>query len=138
MRLNGYFTIEAAVIFPFITMLVVFAIKFGFKIHDDVLSDSCVIVGSMRVKEAEAYFYNPAIAGVDYIGIIASPLVGDDDDFINNAERKIMSDIQDYYSAGILSEGSKLSETDIDDVITYNKNATTIRAAGRVVQILGD
>lgn len=134
MRLNGNFTVEAAVIFPLLTLMVVMVIKWDFYLHDVLLADTCKIMGGLRALEEEAFYYDMNIERIDPKRVAESPLIGR-----NTVARSplITARVVDYFGKNKLGNEVQLSTTPYTDVIACRSNAEIVRAGGRAVQIIG-
>ena len=75
--------------------------------------------------------------GIDYIEIIESPLVGEDEDFLNKMYSLIEKKQRDYYYEQRLGTES-INLLNTADMINIKKNADVIRAGGRIIEIIGD
>ena len=137
MRLKGYFTIEASYIFAFITFLIIAFIRLDYKLHDRVLNDSCKILCGIRQYQADAFYYDVNTNHLDYLSIIASPVVGEDEEFKDLMHGKIEQKQMDYYDKANLS-GAELNLSNVNEMIKIKKNADTIRAGGKIVNIIGE
>lgn len=137
MRLKGSMTIEAAYIFPFLVFLVAAIIALDFKLYDSLLSDTYKILGGMRYRQSEMFYYDINDQGIDYQRIACSPVLSEDKTFISNQKLLINKSVTELYIEGRLSSQNDLSSTAIDDVITAEDNANIVRAGGKVMEIIG-
>lgn len=138
MRLKGYFTIEAAFIFAFVTLLVVGIVKLDFLIHDNLLSDVTKILGGIRYYQAAEFHYNPEKYKINITSLINAPVLLEDNDFNDEAKVVINQNIKTFYEERKIGIDSTMSDTEIDSIITANNNAEVIRAGGKLIQIIGD
>lgn len=137
MRLRAYFTVEASYIFAFIAFLVVAFIRLDYKLHDRVVNDSCMIQAGVMRYQAKAFYYDVNRHSLDYLQIIASPIIGDNEDFTQNMYKVIEKKQGEYYKELKLGTGDiNLSNT--SEMIAVKKNADVVRAGGRIVEIIGD
>ena len=135
MKMKGYLTIEATYIFVILTWLVISLIRFDFNIHDNLLNDTCKILGGIRYYQAKNfYFKGNSIREAD---IAKSPVLGEDKDFIKDAASDIESDVEMYYDEKQLGWDENLSSTAISKVITVGDNANLVRSGGEVVKVIG-
>ena len=135
-RLKGYFTVEATYIFAFIAFLVIAFIRLDYKLHDRVVNDSSKIQTGVRRYQAKEFYFDIKKGSIDYLGIIASPVIGEDENFINKMYKVIEEKQREYYY------GQRLGAEDINlenttDIINLKKNADVIRAGGRIVEVIG-
>lgn len=137
MRLRAYFTVEASYIFAFIAFLVVAFIRLDYKLHDRVVNDSCKIQAGVMRYQAKAFYYDVNRHSLDYLQIIASPIIGDNEDFTQNMYKVIEKKQGEYYKELKFGTGDiNLSNT--SEMIAVKKNADVVRAGGRIVEIIGD
>ena len=87
MRLKAMFTIEAAYLIAYITVLVGSILGINFSLHDVLLSDAAKTQGGIRLYQAEAFFYDSTEETIDMEAIINSPLI-DNDDFLDKEAPK--------------------------------------------------
>ena len=137
MKLKAYFTIEASYIFAFITFLIIAFIRLDYKLHDRVLNDSCKILCGIRMYQADAFYYDVKTQHLDYLSIIASPVIGEDEEFKELMHVKIVQKQMDYYEKANLS-GEELDMSNVQDIMNVKKNADVIRAGGKIVNIIGE
>lgn len=135
MKLKGYMTVEATYIFVFLTIIVVGLIRLNFFIHNNMLSDACLILGGIRYSQAEHY---SAKDGKISTEAIANSCVFSEKSQIAYAEKnKIINTMKEYYYEKSLGIDGELSDTDISDVININDNAALVRSGGRLIQVIG-
>ncbi len=136
MRLKGYFTVEAAYIFPFITLLVAGFIFLDFRLHDDIVSDTAMLLGGLRYRSVEAHYYNEVNESVDYMALIEAPVVGNSS-YTAGKKDVIDQNVKTYFEHKRLGAASELSDTDYTAVISNRNNAEHVRAGGKVVSLIG-
>lgn len=137
MKLKGSMTIEASYIFPFITMLAAAIIVLDFMLYDSLLSDAQKILGGIRYHEAETFYYDVETEQTDFYGIVCSPVLSEDKAFLSRQKLLINKSVSESYVDGRLDGRNKLSDTDVEDVITAGDNAAVVRAGGKAVEIIG-
>ena len=135
MRMKGYLTIEATYIFAILTWIVISLIRFDFNMHDNLLNDTCKILGGIRYYQAKNFYFKGS--SVRETDIANSPVVGEDNDFVKGAEADIESDVEMYYEEKQLGWDENLSITSISKVITVGDNANLVRSGGEVVKLIG-
>ena len=135
MRMKGYLTIEATYIFAILTWIVISLIRFDFNMHDNLLNDTCKILGGIRYYQAKNFYFKGS--SVRETDITNSPVVGEDNDFVKGAEADIESDVEMYYEEKQLGWDENLSITSISKVITVGDNANLVRSGGEVVKLIG-
>lgn len=135
MRVKGYMTIEAAYIFTITTWIVVSLIRVDFYIHDNLLNDTCKILGGIRYYQAEYFYYKGE--SIREKSIANSPVIGDDNDFVKSAGKDIDENVKTYYEEKNLGMDGGLSSTPLDEVITIGDNANLVRSGGQVVKLIG-
>ncbi len=138
MRLKGFFTPEAAVIFSFIAFFTVGTIRLVYTLHDRVLNDSSKIQAGIRMYQAENFYYDTDSGKIDYTGIICSPVLKTDEDNFKSTEEKVMKKINDYYYEHCFGTDKNMTLSDYYGIINTGKNADVIRAGGRMAEFIGD
>lgn len=133
MRARGYFTIEAAVIFSFYTLIVVSFIQFGMMLHDGLVSDVSRILGGIRCYQAQCFFYETDTESISYTKRICAPVIGSDNSDINKG---IESLALAYYREKQLSPANSISNTKVSNVFSLPDNAERIRAGSRVIMLI--
>lgn len=137
MKLKGSFTLEGAVIFPMITMLIIQIVMLDFLLHNKLLGDVCKIMGAIRYHEAEAFYYDSVFEQISLQRIVCSPVLGKDEDFITKQKSAIDKVSIDYYMNNMIGTQTSYTVTDISKVIDINDNAAVVHAGGKIVQIIG-
>lgn len=136
-RLKGSFTLEATVIFPLITVIIVGVIILDFTLHDRLLNDAGKILGAVRYHEAESFYYDAVFERIRLQKIAGSPVLGEDKAFAGKQRIAISRKSEDYYLQNKIGAEPQFTATDIRDVLDINDNAGVVRAGGRLVQIMG-
>ena len=136
MRLKAMFTIEAAYLIAYITVLVGSILGINFSLHDVLLSDAAKIQGGIRLYQAEAFFYDTTEETIDMDAIINSPLI-DNDDFVDKEAPKVEDAVNKYFEAKKIAVASKISSTDTGKFISIKSNAKITRSGQRVVKLSG-
>ncbi len=136
-RLKGSFTLEAAVIFPLITVIIVGVIILDFTLHDRLLNDAGKILGAVRYHEAESFYYDAVFERISLQKIAGSPVLGEDKAFAGKQRLAISRKSEDYYLQNKIGAELQFTATDIRDVLDINDNAGVVRSGGRLVQIMG-
>ncbi len=136
MRLKAMFTIEAAYLIAYITVLVGSILGINFSLHDVLLSDAAKIQGGIRLYQAEAFFYDSTEETIDMEAIINSPLI-DNDDFVDKEAPKVEDAVNEYFEAKKIAVASKISSTDTGKFISIKSNAKITRSGQRVVKLIG-
>lgn len=136
MRLKAMFTIEAAYLIAYITVLVGSILGINFSLHDVLLSDAAKIQGGIRLYQAEAFFYDSTEETIDMDAIINSPLI-DNDDFVDKEAPKVEDAVNKYFEAKKIAVASKISSTDTGKFISIKSNAKITRSGQRVVKLIG-
>ncbi len=136
MRLKAMFTIEAAYLIAYITVLVGSILGINFSLHDVLLSDAAKIQGGIRLYQAEAFFYDSTEETIDMEAIINSPLI-DNDDFVDKEAPKVEDAVNKYFEAKKIAVASKISSTDTGKFISIKSNAKITRSGQRVVKLIG-
>ena len=135
MKLKGYMTVEATYIFSFITILVVGLIRLNFYMHNNMLSDACLILGGMRYSQAEHYY---CVDGkIDTKAIANSSVFTEKSKAAGDEKLRIIRNVEAYYSEKYLGIDGELSNTDISEIIDINDNAALVRSGGRLIQVIG-
>ncbi len=137
MKLNGYFTVEASYIIPFITFLVVSIINLDMYLHDSVLSDACMVNGGIRMQQVDLFYYNNQSGHVNVSEIANSPVVTENEEFYDAQKVKVINNVNSYWDEKRIGGNSSLSDTDVSEVITRNDNANIVRAGGKLMNIIG-
>ena len=135
MRLKGYMSIEAIYIFTIATWIVVSLIRFDFYLHDNLLNDTCKILGGIRYYQAERFYYKGE--SIREKAIANSPVLGEDYDFGDDACTDIENDVKVYYEEKNLGFDGALSDTALDKIVTIGDNANLVRSGGQVVKLIG-
>ncbi len=135
MKLRGYMTVEASYIFSIFTIIVVGLIRLNFYLHNNMLSDVCLVLGGIRYAQAELYYSKDG--KIDKEAIANSPVFGESEDFATAEKSKILRNMEDYYNEKYLGIDGELSDTDISEVININDNAALVRSGGRLIQVIG-
>ena len=136
MRLKAMFTIEAAYLIAYITVLVGSILEINFSLHDVLLSDAAKTQGGIRLYQAEAFFYDSTEETIDMEAIINSPLI-DNDDFVDKEAPKVEDAVNKYFEAKKIAVASKISSTDTGKFISIKSNAKITRSGQRVVKLIG-
>ena len=136
MRLKAMFTIEAAYLIAYITVLVGSILGINFSLHDVLLSDAAKTQGGIRLSQAEAFFYDSTEETIDMEAIINSPLI-DNDDFVDKEAPKVEDAVNKYFEAKKIAVASKISSTDTGKFISIKSNAKITRSGQRVVKLIG-
>lgn len=136
MRLRAMFTIEAAYLITYITILCGSIFKLAFSLHDSLLNDSVKLQGGIRRYQAEAFFYDSANEKIDINAIINTPLIHNDD-YVNARAKEINKVFKVYYEEKKIDITSALSDTQYDSVVKIKSNAAVVRAGKKVVEIIG-
>ena len=135
MRLKGYMSVEATYIFTITAWIVVSLIRFDFYLHDNLLSDTCKVLGAIRYYQAERFYYKgEAIRETD---IANSPVLGEDYDFVKSACKDIEKNVEAYYEEKNLGFDGELSRTELDKIVTIGDNANLVRSGGQVIKLIG-
>lgn len=129
-RIKGNITIEASVVFTFITCLVVLFIRLNFELHDRVVNDSSKFQAGIRNRQAEAYYYDCYKNIIDYSLIIQSPVIGE-----NTKKYDGNAAVRKYYDEYHFSSDKKIDTSNINEVIKHIDNADMIRKTGRAVAL---
>lgn len=137
MRLKGEFTLEAAVIFPLITAIIVGIIILDFTLHDRLLGDVSKILGGIRYYESETFYYDAGFQQIRPQQIACSPVFGEDKEFAQKQKQVISNITADYYLKNKIGFEPQFTKTDIGKVFDMNDNAALVRAGGKVVQVIG-
>lgn len=135
MKLKGYMSIEATYIFTIVTLIVVSLIRFDFYLHDNLLNDTCKVLGGIRYYQAERFYYNGE--SIREKSIANSPVLGEDYDFVENAYADIEKNVKVYYEEKNLGLDGGLSNTALDKIVTIGDNANLVRSGGQVVKLIG-
>lgn len=133
MKAGGYFTIEAAVIFSFYTLVVVSFINLGMALHDGVVSDVSRVLGGLRYYESDVFFYETATGTINYEKRICAPVLGQDN---TNEGDRIEGLANAYYRGKRLSTRNSISRTEVSQVFSLPDNAERIRAGSKVIQLI--
>lgn len=137
MRVKAMFTIEAAVVFSLLTMIIIVFMNLGFSLHDRVLNDSVKIQGGLRYQEADFYHYDSDKKRINYGDIIGSP-VFKKDNFSEVMDTKIMNNMKAYFSENVLGEISEINFENRNQIIKNNKNANILRYGSKASQLIGE
>lgn len=137
MRLNGSFTIEASVIIPLLTIMVVSIILLDFVLHDNIVNDVSKIMGGLRYQDVDKFYYDTTDNGISVAKIAQAPIVGDDQNFIREQNYYINRSVESYFNQKRISTQTSLSQTALNAVITAKSNSEIIRAGGRAVMVIG-
>ena len=135
MKLKGYMTVEASYIFSFFAILVVTIIRLNFLLHNNMLSDVCLVLGGMRYSQTE-YFY--CVDGKINKEAVANSAVFSEKSALAESEKNIIvANVNAYYDEKSLGAEGGLSASDIEDIININDNGALVRSGGRLVQVIG-
>ena len=137
MRLKGSFTVEGAYIFPFFIILVCELLILNFTVHDGLLESAVRVLGAFRYEEAKNFYYNAEDEEIDLEAIVKSPVIGDDDDFLESQEKQIKEDMDIYYRNKKLGRDDEPGSSEIASILDMKSNAAQLRAGGRAVQLIG-
>ena len=135
MRLKGYMSIEASYVFAITTLIVVGLIRVSFYIHDNLLNDTCKILGGIRYYQADKFYFNGE--SIREKNIANSPVVGTDYEFIQSANSDIQDNVRSYFDEKKLGFDGELSNTSLEKIITIGDNANLVRSGGQVVKLIG-
>lgn len=135
MKLRGYMTVEASYIFSIFTIIVVGLIRLNFYVHNNMLSDVCLVLGGIRYSQAELYYSKDG--KIDKEAIANSPVFTESKDFAAIEKGKIMRTVEAYYNEKYLGIDGEMSDTDISEVIDINDNASLVRSGSRLIQVIG-
>ena len=135
MRLKGYMTVEASYIFSFFTILVVAIIRLNFLLHNNMLSDVCLVLGGIRYSQAE-YFYCED-GKINKEAVANSAIFSEKSALAESEKSKILNNVKAYYEEKNLGVEGELSDSDIEDIIDINDNGALVRSGGRLIQVIG-
>lgn len=135
MKLNGYMTVEASYIFSFFAVLVVTIIRLNFLLHNNMLSDACLVLGGLRYSQAE-YFYCED-GKINKEAVANSAVFSEKSALAEQEKNKIIANVKAYYDEKSLGIEGGLSDSDIGDIININDNGALVRSGGRLVQVIG-
>lgn len=135
MKLKGYMTVEASYIFSFFAILVVALIRLNFLLHNNLLSDVCLVMGGIRNAQAE-YFYCEN-GQINTEAVANSPVFSEKSPLSENEKVEINNNIKNYYEEKRLGVEGALSETAIEKVIEINDNGALVRSGGKLIQVIG-
>lgn len=135
MRVRGYMSIEASYVFAITTLIVVCLIRFSFYVHDNLLNDTCKILGGIRYYQADKFYFKGE--SIREKNIANSPVLGTDYEFIQSACSDIEDDVKSYYEEKNLGFDGELSNTSLAKIITIGDNANLVRSGGQVVKLIG-
>lgn len=137
MRLKGSFTVEGAYIFPCFVLIIAAIIMLDIQLHDGLLSDVSKILGAVRYYESEKFYYDIDEKRISLSQVVASPLIFENGDFAEQNKKKIEKSVDEYFLDKKLGWKSKISGTDIEDVLDLNDNANIVRSGGKIIQLIG-
>ena len=135
MKLKGYMTVEASYIFSFFAVLVVAIIRLNFLLHNNMLSDVCLVLGGLRYSQAE-YFYSEE-GKINTEAVANSSIFSEKSSLADGEKIRIISNVRAYYDEKRLGVEGELSDTDITKIIEINDNASLVRSGGKLIQVIG-
>ena len=128
-------TVEASYIFSFFTILVVSLIRLDFYFHNNMLSDTSLVIAGLQYTQAQYYYAKNG--ALDKESIANSPIFGENRDFAATEKGRLQREVEVYYGEKKLGKEGVLSDTDFADVIAINDNANLVRSGGRLIQVIG-
>ena len=135
MKLKGYMSVEASYIFSFFAVLVVAIISLNFLLHNNMLSDACLVLGGIRYSQAK-YFYCED-GKINEEAMANSAVFSEKSSLAESEKNKIINNVKAYYDEKSLGVEGGLSDSDIENVIDINDNGALVRSGGRLIQVIG-
>ena len=128
-------TVEASYIFSFFAILVVAIIRLNFLLHNNMLSDVCLVLGGIRYSQAEFFYCENGKINTE---AVANSAVFSEKSSLSESEKnRIMNNVKAYYDEKNLGIEGELSDTDIAEIIDINDNGALVRSGGRLIQVIG-